>query len=153
MIFLTKFDQKGCFQSKTKKSEHHYWILHTRISLSTKFQLELTIFICWTKFAQKEYFRSKTDLHILVSVGIKFQLKLTILIFWAKFPHKGYFSWEMEKSHLCVRPWSLLSICTGAERRNGILMSLLLLVAKTTNKWSHKITYSESFTFKAFLVF
>ena len=31
------------YQSKTEKSEHHYWILHIRINLSTNFQLELTI--------------------------------------------------------------------------------------------------------------
>ena len=32
-----------------------------RISLGTKFQLKLTILIFWTKFAQKGFFRSKTE--------------------------------------------------------------------------------------------
>ena len=42
---------------KQKKNEHHYGILRIRISLSTDFQLKLTIAIFWTKFA---YFQSKT---------------------------------------------------------------------------------------------
>ena len=47
---------------ETQKNEHHYWILHIRISLSTNFQLKLTIAIFWTKFAKKgSYFQSKTD--------------------------------------------------------------------------------------------
>ena len=37
-------------------------ILHIKISLSTNFQLKLTIAIFWTKFAKKgSYFQSKTD--------------------------------------------------------------------------------------------
>ena len=43
-------------------------------------------------------------------VGTQFQLKLAILIFWTKFTQKGYFTLETEKSHLCERPWSLLTI-------------------------------------------
>ena len=36
--------------------------IHIRISLSTNFQLKLTIEIFWTKFAKKgSYFQSKTD--------------------------------------------------------------------------------------------
>ena len=31
--------QKGCFWSKTKKSEHHHWILDIRINLGTNFSL------------------------------------------------------------------------------------------------------------------
>ena len=47
----TKFAQKGYFPWKTKKSEHHHWILHILIRLGAKFQLKLTIFNLWTKFA------------------------------------------------------------------------------------------------------
>ena len=86
-----------------------HWILHIRISRTTKFQLKLTIFIFWTKFAQKGYFRSETEkvnstiefctwqfrlldqiysksihhhwiLDILISLGSKLQLRLTFLI-------------------------------------------------------------------------
>ena len=35
--------------------------LSIQISLGTKFQIKLTIFIVWTKFAQKGYFQSKTE--------------------------------------------------------------------------------------------
>ena len=35
--------------------------MHIRISLGTKFQLKLRILIFWTKFAQKEFFQSKTE--------------------------------------------------------------------------------------------
>ena len=44
----------------------------------------------------------------------------------------------LQQSHFAVRPWSLLTILnffrTGADRHNGILMSLLLLVAETKMK-------------------
>ena len=56
-IFRTKQER---FQSKTEKSEHHYWILHICIILGTKFQLKVTILIFWTKFALKRYFLSET---------------------------------------------------------------------------------------------
>ena len=50
------------FRSKTQKNDYHYWILHIQISLSTNFQLKLTIAIFWTKFFKKgSYFQSKTD--------------------------------------------------------------------------------------------
>ena len=43
---------------------------------------------------------------------------------------------EMQKSHFRVRPWSLLTTLNFSEQEptdtNGILMSLLLLVAETT---------------------
>ena len=59
--FGINFFLKVYFYSKMEKNEHHYWILHIRISLGTKFQFELTILIYWTKFAQKGYLRSKTE--------------------------------------------------------------------------------------------
>ena len=77
------------------------------MSLGTKFQLHLTILIFWTKFYQKEYFRSKTGksehhhgmLHIRISVDTKFQLKLTILIFWTKFFQKGNLVKNVKRKH------------------------------------------------------
>ena len=54
--------KKVYFWSKTQKNEHHYWILHARISLSTNFQHKLTTAIFWTKFTESDsYFESKTD--------------------------------------------------------------------------------------------
>ena len=91
---------KRVFPVKNRKSGHRHWILHIRLSPGTKFQLKLTFLMFWTKFAQKGYFRS-----------------------------------EREKLLLCLRPWLLLTVwvtyClklfrTGANRYNGILMSLLV---------------------------
>ena len=52
---------RTAFLVKIEKSEQHNWLQHIRFSLGTKFQLQLTIFTFWTKFAQKGYFRSKTE--------------------------------------------------------------------------------------------
>ena len=49
------------FVVKNSKSEQHHWILHIRISLGTRFQLNLTILIFRTRFAQKRYFWSKAE--------------------------------------------------------------------------------------------
>ena len=38
---------------------HHHLIFNIRISPSTKFYLELTILIFWTKFAQNGYLQSR----------------------------------------------------------------------------------------------
>ena len=46
---------------KNRKSEHRHGILHTWISLCTKFQLKLIILNFWTQFIQKGYFQSKTE--------------------------------------------------------------------------------------------
>ena len=107
------------FTVKNRKSEQHHWVLHSRISLSTKFHLKLIILIFGTKFAQYGWFQYKTEkneqrhwiLHIWISLGTIFHLKLTILISWTKFAQKG-----------CR---------TGAERHNVILMPLL--VTETIN--------------------
>ena len=48
------------FGLKEKKWTPH-WILYIGISLDTKIQLELTIFIFRTKFAQKRHFWSKAE--------------------------------------------------------------------------------------------
>ena len=52
---------RTAFPVKIEKSEQHHWLQHIRFSLGNKFQLQLTIFTFWTKFAQKGYFRSKTE--------------------------------------------------------------------------------------------
>ena len=82
--FETKF-AKRVFSVKNEKNEHYHWILHIRISLSSKFQLKLKSLIFWTKFSQKGRFQSKRaklniiiEFCILGSLGTKFQLRLTI---------------------------------------------------------------------------
>ena len=41
--FMTKLTQKGYFQYKEGTSENHHRILHIRICLGSKFQLQQTI--------------------------------------------------------------------------------------------------------------
>ena len=55
MSISASMDVLKILKIKNEKNEHRYWILHIRISLGTKFQLKLTIFIFWTKFSQKEH--------------------------------------------------------------------------------------------------
>ena len=45
----------------SKKSQHHHWILHIRISLDTKFYFKQKTLNFGTKFVQKGYFRLKTQ--------------------------------------------------------------------------------------------
>ena len=93
---------KSCISGQKRKkwtSPLNSW------GLSTKFQFKPTIWIVWTKFAQKGYFWSKTkNLHFRVrtSMVVTYYIKL---------------------------------FRTGAERHNSILMSLLLLVTETINLW------------------
>ena len=49
-------------------------------------------------------------LHIRIGLGTKFQLRPTILIFWTKFAQKGYFQSKTENLHLCMCPWSFLTL-------------------------------------------
>ena len=70
-------------------------------------------------------------------VGIKFQLKLTILIFFGPNLLKKGISGRKRKNHPCasmVVTYYIKLFCTEAYRYNGILMSLLLLVAETKIK-------------------
>ena len=105
-FFGLKSSQKGYFSLK-QKIEHYHWIPHIRISLGTKFQVKLTIFIFWSKLAQNRYHWSKTE---KVNSTIKFcvfqlvwipQLKFKMLIFWTKF---------------ACGPWLLLTISNFSAR-------------------------------------
>ena len=58
--FSKNISEKRVLPAKTRKDEYHHWILDFRISLSTKFELKLTILIFSTKFAQKTYSQPKT---------------------------------------------------------------------------------------------
>ena len=59
IILLLQASHLTMCASHPPKIEYHYWILHIRISLGTKFQLQLISLTFSTKFAQKGYFRSK----------------------------------------------------------------------------------------------
>ena len=57
-----KFASKWYFQSRTEKvNKTEHWILRIQISLGTTFQLKLTNLNFWPKFAQKGYFKSKSE--------------------------------------------------------------------------------------------
>ena len=112
--------------------------MHIEISLGTKFQLKLTILIFWTKFFLKRYFRPKTEKmsstteFCIFELGTKLQLKLTI--FECFLPKKGTYGrkWE-NRTCACVHGSYLLykTFPHGSDKRNSILMSLLVLVAET----------------------
>ena len=85
--FWRKFPKKVYFLWKSEKNEHHHRILHIQITLSTNFQLKLTVAIFWIKFAHKGQLFS----------GTKFHLKLTILIFLTRFTQTGFFWSRAEK--------------------------------------------------------
>ena len=97
---------------KLEKNEHHYWILHIHISLSTNFQLKLTVAIFGPNLPKKgSYFQSKTDqidrhhywiLHIRISLCIKFCFDKTILKFWTKFTQGRYLCSKTEKVNIII---------------------------------------------------
>ena len=74
-------------------------------------------------------------MHIQINLGTKFQLKLTILIFFDQiYPRREFL---LENGKIALKRASTVVIYyiklfrTGANRHNGILMSLLLLDAET----------------------
>ena len=133
MIFWIKFAQKGEFRSEITKSEYHHWILHIWIRLGPKFQLKLTILTFWTKFVQKEYFQSKTnkmnttiELCIFELIYNHFQNFETI---WRLTKFSFHYNWN--DAQLLLINMVYTGFLTGTDQDNGILMSLLLLVAET----------------------
>ena len=105
LTFWTKFAPKWEFPAKSKKSEHHHWILHIWISLGTKFQLKLIILTSWTKFAQKGYFQSKIKKVNNITEFCIFQLLYVSSVilnwqFWhfgSNLPKKGISNWKRKK--------------------------------------------------------
>ena len=76
-------------------------------------------------------------LHIRISLGTKFQLKLTNLVFEQNLLKKGISSLKRKIAVLrgpTVVTYDIKLFRTGADRHNGILMSLVLLVAETKKK-------------------
>ena len=76
--------------SKTEKMNTTIEFCIFEIVLGTKFQLNLTIMIFWTKLTPKKYFQSKNEkmkiaINIRISLGSEFQLQQIVLIFWKNF--------------------------------------------------------------------
>ena len=88
--FGTKIAQKRVFLLKKRtKKWHHHWIFHIQISLGTKFQLKMAIFIFWNKFPQKGLFWSKTEMNITMEFCIfKLFWKPNFSLIW-KFRFSG----------------------------------------------------------------
>ena len=85
-----------------RKSEHHHWILHIRISLGTKFQLKLIVLTFFSPNLFKREFPVENGKIALVRASM-------------------------------VATYYIKLFRIGADRHNGILISLLLLVAETTS--------------------
>ena len=87
------------FAEENRNNEHRHWILHIRISPSTKYQLKLIIWDFLPKFTQKGHFRSKTEkgnttieFYILKLVKVpNFSLNWQFYIFGPNLPQKGVY--------------------------------------------------------------
>ena len=106
----TKFAPKRVFPVKNKKSEHHHWILHVRISLGTKVQLKLIILDqIWGKRAfpvvNKKSEQHHRIQHIRITLRIKCHLKLTNLTFSTKFTQREHFQSQTKKVNTTIKFW------------------------------------------------
>ena len=88
--FLDQIYPKRVFPIKNGKSEHHQWILHTQISLSTKFHFKESSLNFRTKFAQKVYFPSKKYVKITTEFSILKLVYNTWQTFWDQSPSPHY---------------------------------------------------------------
>ena len=102
---------------RNRKSEHHHWIQHIRISLGIKLQLQLAILTFWIKFIQKicsgwkkKMWTYYVILHIWIILRTKFQLKLTIFEFLDQIYPKRVFSVETRTSS--PRTTSVCFLCS-----------------------------------------
>ena len=99
------------------------------INVGTTFQVKLTILIIFGQVWPKIVFPVKNEksehyhriLHIQISLAL-IQISISVYtdslnFFSTKFSKKGYFRSKTEKSHLYVRPWSLLTILNFSARR------------------------------------
>ena len=101
---------KTVFPLENRKNEHHHWIMHIEISLSTIFQLKLIILIFWTKLNPKGYFWLKIEkmnttikfcIFELVEVP-DFSSNWQFWIFGPNLPKKGISHWKWKHHHLIL---------------------------------------------------
>ena len=94
-------------------------------------------------------------MHIRISLGTKFQLKLTILIFWTKFAQSEF---PVENGKIAFARASMVvtyyikHFRTEADRHNGNLISLLLLVADTKMLFPKALEKSNEKPWVRFLI-
>ena len=90
-----------------KKYENHHRILHIRINLGSRFQIQQFWFMEQI-FKKRILLENRKNghhhwiLHIGISLSTNFQLKQTILIFWTKFVQKGNFQSKTDKMHTTI---------------------------------------------------
>ena len=113
LIFLTNLSRKGLFRSKHEKKKNRHQILHIRISLGTKFQLQQTILVFLNHIYPKKKILSMKIrnnkhrhwiLHIQISRSTNIWLKLPILKFGRNLPEKGICYQKQKK-------WTLIEFC------------------------------------------
>ena len=117
-FFWIKVNQKGYFQTKTKKVNISNEFCMFKLVWGPNFTLKSFKF--WDQIFPKSIFLVQNRkspyhnwiLHIRFRLGSKFQLKMTTLIFGGKFVQ----NWFPKKLHFCMSPWSLLTILTSFER-------------------------------------
>ena len=109
---------------KNRKSEHHHWILHIQISLRTKLQLKLTIWLFWPDLPKKGFSSLKQKkwaphifyviLHIQISLVRNFSSNWQFWFFWPNLPKKVFpvKNWKSEHYH-----WVLhIHICIFVQK-------------------------------------
>ena len=144
LIFWTKFAQKACFRSKTEKMNITIELCIFELVQVTNFSLSWQFWFFEPNLPKKGVSGQKRKkwtspiefcMFELVQV-LNFSLNWQVWFFFTKLAPKKNFRSKTENSHLCVRPWSLITILnTGADWHNGILSSLLRLVAETIIFW------------------
>ena len=117
------------FPIQNRKSEHHHWILHIWINLGTKIHPKQTILISRNKFVQK---RCSKEMNAIIKFYIfelvwitNFSLNWQFWFFGPNLP-------KFVNGKIALVHESML--CTGADRHNSILMSLLLIVSETKSR-------------------
>ena len=113
--FLKQISQTRILSNKSRKTEHHHWILHIRISLGTN-NLEF-----WNQICPKQVFRVKNKnhksehhywiLHIRISLSTKFHYAQTILNFGTKFAQKQYFRLKTKKVNITIEFYIFELVC------------------------------------------
>ena len=100
-----QISKKSTLPVDNRKNEHHHWFLHIWISLSTNFQLKVTILILWTKFAKKKVFPvTNWKVNIIIELRISklvlvsnFCLNWQFWFFWPDLPKKGFSGLKQKK--------------------------------------------------------
>ena len=122
IILGQNLPKKDIVRRQMEKGEHHQWIVHIWISLSPKFQLELTILIFWTKFVEKGYFWFKTK-KSRFCVGPWSLLAVLNFSAWG-WQTQRYFNVSSPSSH---------------RDKNTVIMYLIVLVSKVKSWFLLKI--------------